>query len=82
MNAIISDFIATHGVRKFQIGESGDYFNIQSFMLQRGYTISFSGKKFTIKGHGKSRVTSWNGMLQFVDAIRTAEGREPPRRAA
>lgn len=76
----VEEFIKTHGVRRFMPGDSGDIDSITVFLRQRGYQLSGTpwGKKFHIsRGRGRPRVVPWWKVIELVDELRAAEGREP-----
>jgi hypothetical protein len=85
ISAMVADFAARNGVRRFDQGESGSYEGVQHFLLSRGYELRRRVRKFELKkvgARGRAQTMDWGSVLDFVDQLRVSEGREPLRRAA
>ncbi len=76
--AMVEEWLAQNGARKFGKGESADHQSIRFFLQDRGYELSGWQGKFRIsKGAGRPKVMTWRAVLEFVDELRLAEGLQP-----
>ena len=75
-----NEFIALHGLRKYNSGDSADYFRLQGFLKDRGLELSTKSNRYCIRktgSKGKSRWVKWANVIEYVDNIRVSEGLEP-----
>lgn len=80
---LIADYIAKHGVRRFKERDTVDYYSLQSWLSERGYTLSMKSSLYTLSnGRGRPKVMPWRNVVQFVDKMRKAEGLLPILRSA
>ncbi|MGN6538921.1 MAG: hypothetical protein ACTHKQ_24740 [Mesorhizobium sp.] len=80
---LIQDYIAKHGVRRFERGQSGDYEGVKRFLEDRGYSLNgWQGKHRVSRGAGRPKLMFWSQVIDLVDEIRTAEGLQTLRRQA
>ncbi len=80
---LIEDFIAKHGVRRFERGQSGDYEGVKRFLEDRGYSLNgWQGKHRVSRGAGRPKLMFWSQVIDLVDEIRTTEGLQTLRRQA
>lgn len=76
---MIADWLARNGgARRFERGESSEYFQIQKFLEERGYTFAKVASRLTIGfAGGRKKSVSWAQAIDFVDKIRRQEGLQP-----
>lgn len=80
---LIEDFIAKHGVRRFERGQSGDYDGVKRFLEDRGYSVNgWQGKHRVSRGGGRPKLMFWSQVIELADGIRAAEGLPTLRRQA
>jgi hypothetical protein len=82
---LVAEFIAGHGVRRFERGASGEMFHIKQMLAARGFelTLSNRGNRCTLrKGKAAPKHMSLDELQSFVDDLRVAEGLEPMVRRA
>lgn len=75
---MIDAWLATHGgPRRFQRGESADFFALQRWLLCRGYVLSASKGSFFVRPVGGERQQmKWRQVIELVDTLRAAHGLE------
>ncbi|MBW8636968.1 hypothetical protein K1W69_07190 [Hoeflea sp. WL0058] len=73
---LVESWLSAHGgPRRFPAGTSSDYFGVQRFLEERGYTLTQVASKFTLSsGKGRPRTLSWRDVIELVDTLRSAEG--------
>lgn len=83
LSAAIAAWSARHGgPRRFQPGESVDFYSVQSWLHRRGYSLAGLKGRFVVEAKGRSqRNLLWRQVLELVDQLRAAEGLEPYRLA-
>lgn len=81
LQAMVECWTAVHGLpRRFQRGESTDFFYVQGWLYKRDYALSASKGKFTIQSADRSwHGLSWRQVIELVDELRCHEGLEPYR---
>lgn len=80
---LVEDWIAQGKIRRFDSGESTDYYAIVAYLRERGYILSQAHQKYTLSsGRGRPRRVGWNDVLAVVDRFRIAEGKPPILRRA
>lgn len=79
LNEAIDTWIQINGVRRFEQGDSADFFRVQDFLKGHGYEVSGSihRKDFKVEVDGRRKSLGWNGLLEFADSIRVQSGMEP-----
>jgi len=85
LSTLTTNYIAKHGVRRFEQGTSSEYYALQAWLLQRGHVLTCASHRYTLKPvgqPGRGKGMTWAGVLDFIDRLRTAEGLEPLRRKA
>lgn len=81
-NLMVADYLKAHGARRFEQGESVDYFGLQAWLRDRGYTLTSRASLYTLSSGGRPKVMPWRNVVQFVDKMRLAEGLQPILRSA
>ncbi|QFI65761.1 hypothetical protein [Sinorhizobium alkalisoli] len=84
LSAMVSEFAAKKGIRKFADGESSSYDSIKSFLADRGYELAYRVNRYTIKkagARGLGNTMTWAKVIDFVDEIRRSENLQPLRAA-
>ncbi|MBK3745192.1 helix-turn-helix domain-containing protein [Paraburkholderia aspalathi] len=75
---LISEHVATIGVRRFERGVSSDSDNVKAYLAEFGIELQrLRGRYWLRQGSGKLRVTDWNGVIRRVDELRIAQGLQP-----
>lgn len=75
---MVADFIAKHGVRRFEQGATGDFDGIRRFLEAHGYTVSgWQGKYRIGQGKGRPKVYHWRDVVKLADKVRRANGLQP-----
>lgn len=79
LNEAIDRWIQINGVRRFEQGDSADFFRVQDFLKGHGYEVSGSihRKDFNVEVDGRRKSVGWTGLLEFADSIRVQSGMEP-----
>ncbi|MCZ3377455.1 hypothetical protein [Rhizobium sp. AG207R] len=83
--AMTADYIARHGVRRFDRGFSQDWTYIQNLMLSYGYVLRTERKFYSLVPvgyRGRRKLVGRDGILAQIDAVLIANGREPFLRRA
>lgn len=79
---MVADYLAKHGARRFNRGETVDYSTLQIWLAPRGYTLSVHRSQYKLAvGAGKLKPVQWREVIRFVDRLRVAEGLQPILRA-
>lgn len=75
---MIDAWLTTHGgPRRFQRGESADFYYLQSWLRSRGYALSASKGSFFIRPiDGERQQVKWREVIELVDMLRAAHGME------
>lgn len=80
--ALIDDFIAKKGVRRYDQGDSGDPFNICDWLNRNGYPVT----KSSVRGKPvyiiKDKRHDLEGLRTFANKVRKAKGLHPIRTEA
>jgi hypothetical protein len=79
LNSAIEQWMAANnGPRRFERGDSGDFFSVQEYLRARGHDVRGSpmSKGFTVISDGKKRSMGWHGILRLADEFRASEGRQ------
>lgn len=73
---LVQTWLAAHsGPRRFPAGTSSDYFGVQRYLQERGYTLTQVASKYTVSsGRGRPRTLAWREVIDLVDTLRSAEG--------
>lgn len=81
---LVEDWVKQGKVRRFERGETTDYFAIGRYLEERGFKLSMKHSRyFLVNGRGRPRQCDWSDVLAVVDKFRVAEGKTPfVRRAA
>ncbi len=81
LRAMVECWTARNGLpRRFQPGESLDFYAVQAWLQRRGYALGAVKGRFAILSPGKNRHgLSWRQVIELVDELRVAEGLEPYR---
>ena len=81
---LVEDWVKQGKVRRFERGETTDYFAIVRYLEERGFKLSMKHSRyFLANGRGRPRQCDWSDVLAVVDKFRVAEGKTPfVRRAA
>jgi len=77
---LIDEYMAKHGVRRFERGACGNYDAVQLFLLDRGYELRRIAAAFALKRigqKGSGRRMNWAKVIAFADDLRVADGLEP-----
>lgn len=80
---MVEDWLDQNCPRRFERVERTDPFSIKTYLEERGFKLSggWQGHS-TIVGKGYKRThMKWAQVMEFVDAIRIKEGRQPFKRA-
>jgi len=62
------------GARRFETGASGDELAMRDYLRKRGYETAYSKGKIYLKGRGRPRLLTHEGLVALVDDLRAAEG--------
>jgi len=85
LSTLTTEYIAQHGVRRFEQGTSSEYYALQAWLLQRGHVLTCASNRYTLKPvgqPGRGKGMTWGSVLNFIDSLRVAENLEPLRRKA
>jgi hypothetical protein len=75
---MVQDWIAQNGVRRFERGDTAEYFHLTNWLRERGYVLTkVHGTYRLANGSGRQRNTTWAGVIALVDKLRLAEGLQP-----
>ena len=80
VSAMVSDFIAKNGVRRFEQGVSAEYAAIKQFLFDHGWNLCQQRNHFTlvrVGAKGRAPRTTWGKVMLKVDEIRSAKGLTP-----
>lgn len=77
--AMIEEYIAKHGARRFEKGASSNPHHIASFMAEYGYEVAAAphGGVKVRRGKGQWKRMSMPALIALADEIRAAQGLEP-----
>lgn len=75
---MIDAWLAAHGgPRRFERGESADFFALQRWLLCRGYALSAAKGTFYVRPiDGERQQMKWREVIELVDTLRAAHGME------
>lgn len=80
---LIEDYIARHGVRRFEPTASGDVLRLSAYLEKHGYRVTcFSGHCRIARGDGPWRKATLREIIELADKFRVSEGLEPLVRRA
>lgn len=75
---LVEDWVKQGKVRRFERGETTDYFAIGRYLEERGFKLSMKHSRyFLVNGRGRPRQCDWSDVLAVVDKFRVAEGKTP-----
>lgn len=75
---MVAEFIATHGVRRFEQGVTADIDGVRRFLESHGYSVNgWQGKYRIRQGSGRTKVYHWREVVKLADRVRRAQGLEP-----
>ena len=79
ISAMVDDYIARNGVRKFAPNDGVDIYRLAAFLADYGYEIDCRrGLMMRIRrGKGKTKTVHIKRVIQIADEIRIAQGLEP-----
>lgn len=64
--------------RRFQPGDSTDFYAIKAWLGMRGHALSAVKGRFVVEAQGRSRRNLlWREVMNLVDDLRRREGLEP-----
>ncbi|MFC4624214.1 hypothetical protein ACFO1V_03060 [Daeguia caeni] len=79
ISALVDDYIARNGVRKFAPNDGVDIYRLAAFLADYGYEVDCRrGRTMRIRlGKGKPKIVHIKRVIQIADEIRIAQGLEP-----
>lgn len=75
---MIADYVATKGVRRFQIGMRNEFHWMKDFLESQGHKVSMVRGLYVVQnGSAKKKTMNFQGFVKYTDQVLIQAGLQP-----